>query len=66
MSLVLGFVIFVFIFSFFFHANDSLGCLFGMPFLERTSLAPTTGPDALYSGLLECPVTTRITKHAAW
>eukprot|EP00434_Breviolum_minutum_P004320 symbB.v1.2.003807.t1/scaffold192.1/size616647/18 len=38
-------------------------CLFGMPLLERTSLAPTTGPDALYSGLLECPVTTRITKH---
>jgi hypothetical protein len=27
-------------------------------------LAPTTGPDALYSGLLECPLTTRITKHA--
>lgn len=31
--------------------------------VPRTSLAPTTGPDALYSGLLECPVTTRITKH---
>lgn len=31
---------------------------------HRTSLAPTTGPDALYSGLLECPLTTRITKHA--
>lgn len=31
--------------------------------VPRTSLAPTTGPDALYSGLLECPLTTRITKH---
>ncbi|CAJ1420413.1 unnamed protein product [Effrenium voratum] len=28
-----------------------------------TSLAPREGPDALYSGLLECPVTTRLTKH---
>jgi len=26
------------------------------------SLAPTTGPDAIYSGLLECPITTRIQK----
>eukprot|EP00931_Biecheleriopsis_adriatica_P039550 TRINITY_DN22616_c0_g1_i2.p1 TRINITY_DN22616_c0_g1~~TRINITY_DN22616_c0_g1_i2.p1 ORF type:complete len:480 (-),score=77.41 TRINITY_DN22616_c0_g1_i2:82-1521(-) len=31
--------------------------------VPRTSLAPTTGPDALYSGLLECPVTTRIHKN---
>lgn len=31
---------------------------------SRSSLAPQTGPDALYSGLLECPVTTRITKKA--
>lgn len=31
--------------------------------VPRSSLAPTTGPDALYSGLLECPVTTRIQKH---
>ena len=30
--------------------------------VPRTSLAPTSGPDALYSGLLECPVTTRISK----
>lgn len=30
--------------------------------VPRSSLAPQTGPDALYSGLLECPVTTRITK----
>lgn len=28
----------------------------------RNSLAPTSGPDAIYSGLLECPVTTRIRK----
>ena len=27
------------------------------------SLAPTSGPDATYSGLLECPLTTRIRKH---
>lgn len=30
--------------------------------VPRSSLAPTEGPDALYSGLLECPVTTRIRK----
>ena len=30
--------------------------------VPRNSLAPTAGPDALYSGLLECPVTTRIRK----
>jgi len=29
----------------------------------RTCLSPTSGPDALYSGLLECPLTTRITKN---
>lgn len=38
----------------------------GSPFVSgpvpRNSLSPTTGPDALYSGLLECPLTTRITK----
>eukprot|EP00946_MAST-07B_sp_MAST-7B-sp1_P004075 g4075.t1 len=28
--------------------------------LPRNSLAPTEGPDAIYSGLLECPVTTRV------
>ena len=28
--------------------------------LPRNSLSPTSGPDATYSGLLECPVTTRI------
>ena len=27
------------------------------------SLAPVEGPDASYSGLLECPLTTRITKQ---
>ena len=30
--------------------------------VPRTTLAPTTGPDAIYSGLLECPMTTRIGK----
>jgi len=30
--------------------------------VPRNSLAPTEGPDAIYSGLLECPVTTRIRK----
>ena len=29
----------------------------------RSSLAPQTGVDAIYSGLLECPVTTRIRKN---
>ena len=29
----------------------------------RNSYAPTTGVDAIYSGLLECPLTTRIRKH---
>ncbi len=28
--------------------------------LPRNSLSPTEGPDAIYSGLLECPVTTRV------
>eukprot|EP00040_Diaphanoeca_grandis_P018294 m.96161 g.96161 ORF g.96161 m.96161 type:complete len:848 (-) comp26871_c0_seq2:157-2700(-) len=28
----------------------------------RTSLAPQSGPDAIYSGLLECPLTTRVRK----
>merc|ERR1719183_2892330 len=40
--------------------------LTGSPFVSgpvpRNSLAPTEGPDALYSGLLECPVTTRLHK----
>ena len=30
--------------------------------VPRASLAPSTGPDAIYSGLLECPLTTRIVK----
>ena len=30
--------------------------------VPRSSLAPTTGPDAIYSGLLECPLTTRVVK----
>lgn len=30
--------------------------------VPRNSLSPTRGPDAQYSGLLECPLTTRITK----
>ena len=38
----------------------------GLPFVSgpvpRNSWAPKTGPDALYSGLLECPVTTRVRK----
>ena len=38
----------------------------GSPFVSgpvpRNSLAPQSGQDALYSGLLECPVTTRIRK----
>jgi hypothetical protein len=40
--------------------------LTGSPFVSgpvpRASLAPLSGPDALYSGLLECPITTRIQK----
>ena len=28
--------------------------------VPRASLAPTSGPDAIYSGLLECPKTTRV------
>lgn len=28
----------------------------------RNSLAPQSGPDAIYSGLLECPLTTRVRK----
>jgi hypothetical protein len=30
--------------------------------VSRNSLAPTEGQDATYSGLLECPMTTRLTK----
>jgi|EP00945_MAST-04E_sp_MAST-4E-sp1_P006781 hypothetical protein len=41
--------------------------LTGSPFVPgpapKNSLAPTSGPDAIYSGLLECPRTTRIRKH---
>lgn len=41
----------------------------GGPFVPgpvpRNSLAPQSGPDAIYSGLLECPVTTRIRKEVA-
>ena len=29
------------------------------------SLAPSSGPDAIYSGLLECPITTRIKKQVS-
>jgi hypothetical protein len=31
--------------------------------VPRNSLAPTSGPDAIYSGLLECPLTTRVRKE---
>jgi hypothetical protein len=36
--------------------------------VPKNSRAPVTGPDAIYSGLLECPLTTRIRKHttAGW
>ena len=38
----------------------------GMPFkagpAPRNSKAPVSGPDAVYSGLLECPCTDRITR----
>ena len=41
--------------------------LTGSPFVPgpvpRASLAPTTGPDAIYSGLLECPITTRVVRR---
>ena len=30
--------------------------------VPKHSLAPLTGPDAIYSGLLECPLTTRVQK----
>ena len=30
--------------------------------VPRNNLAPLTGPDAIYSGLLECPLTTRVRK----
>ncbi|CAE7783457.1 unnamed protein product [Symbiodinium sp. CCMP2592] len=33
--------------------------------VPRSSQAPTSGADALYSGLLECPVTTRLQKHVS-
>jgi hypothetical protein len=34
----------------------------------KNARAPVTGPDAVYSGILECPLTTRIRKHttATW
>ena len=32
------------------------------PYPRAHTLAPSSGPDAIYSGLLECPLTTRITK----
>merc|ERR1719326_2317611 len=34
----------------------------------KNARAPVSGPDAIYSGLLECPLTTRIRKHttASW
>ena len=28
----------------------------------RSALSPTKGPDAIYSGLLECPLTTRVAR----
>ena len=31
--------------------------------VPRNSWAPTSGPDAIYSGLLECPLTTRVRKE---
>ena len=31
--------------------------------VPRSSLAPLTGSDAMYSGLLECPLTTRVSKN---
>ena len=38
--------------------------LTGSPFVPgphpRNAEAPTAGPDAIYSGLLECPLTTRV------
>jgi hypothetical protein len=33
--------------------------------VPKNSLAPTAGPDSIYSGLLECPLTTRIKKARA-
>ena len=30
--------------------------------LPRAALSPTKGPDAIYSGLLECPLTTRVSR----
>lgn len=46
--------------------RDAMNISANSPFVSgpvpRNSLSPTTGPDAQYSGLLECPLTTRITK----
>eukprot|EP00930_Biecheleria_cincta_P083378 TRINITY_DN72962_c0_g1_i1.p1 TRINITY_DN72962_c0_g1~~TRINITY_DN72962_c0_g1_i1.p1 ORF type:complete len:758 (+),score=77.23 TRINITY_DN72962_c0_g1_i1:72-2345(+) len=43
--------------------------LTGGPFVPgpvpKNARAPVTGPDAKYSGLLECPLTSRIRKHTA-
>lgn len=47
--------------------RDKMNLTGNSPFVSgpvpRNSLAPTVGVDALYSGLLECPLTTRITKN---
>eukprot|EP01052_Picozoa_sp_SAG31_P062773 SAG31_NODE_21739_length_542_cov_0.647856_1_plen_117_part_01 len=46
--------------------RDKMNISGGDPFVSGPvpphSLAPTAGPDAIYSGLLECPLTTRIKK----
>jgi len=46
--------------------RDRMNSTGGSPFVPgpapRNSLAPKSGPGALYSGLLECPVTTRVRK----
>lgn len=47
--------------------RDKMDINGGSPFVPgpypKNSLAPTSGPDAIYSGLLECPLTTRIRKE---
>jgi hypothetical protein len=39
------------------------GSRFGPGDVPRNSLAPKDGVDAIYSGLLECPLTTRVSKN---
>ena len=47
--------------------RDKMNISGGSPFVPgpypKMALAPRDGPDAIYSGLLECPLTDRIAKE---